>query len=43
MLSKRIFTLDKLVTHKWRLDEIQKAFEYASKKPSDYIKGVIIP
>lgn len=43
MLGRGIFKLEKLVTHKWKLEEIQKAFEYAAKKPSSYIKGVIIP
>ncbi|MCX8183324.1 MAG: zinc-binding dehydrogenase [Crenarchaeota archaeon] len=43
MLSKGVFNLERLITHKWILNDIQKAFEYASKKPSDYIKGVIIP
>lgn len=43
MLSRRMFDLEKLITHKWKLDEIQRAFEYASGKPSDYIKGVIVP
>ncbi|MEM2940630.1 MAG: zinc-binding dehydrogenase [Thermoproteota archaeon] len=43
MMTRGNFNLEKLVTHKWVLDEIQKAFEYASKKPSDYIKGVIVP
>lgn len=43
MLSRGVFNLEKLVTHKWSLNDIQKAFEYASKKPVDYIKGVIVP
>jgi 2-desacetyl-2-hydroxyethyl bacteriochlorophyllide A dehydrogenase len=43
MMARGNFNLEKLVTHKWILDEIQKAFEYASKKPGDYIKGVIVP
>ncbi len=43
MLSRGVFNLEKLVTHKWSLNDIQKAFEYASKKPLDYIKGVIVP
>lgn len=42
MMSRGVFDLEKLITHKWGLNEIQKAFEYASKKPSDYIKGVIV-
>jgi len=43
MLARRVFRLDKLVTHTWPLSEIQRAFEYAATKPSDYIKGVIVP
>ncbi|MGC9013626.1 MAG: zinc-binding dehydrogenase [Thermoproteota archaeon] len=43
MLSRGVFSLEQLVTHKWKLDEIQEAFEYASGKPSNYIKGVIVP
>lgn len=38
-----MFDLEELVTHKWQLDEVQEALEYASKRPGDYIKGVIIP
>ncbi len=43
MLRKKVFDLTRLITHRWRLERIQEAFEYASKKPRDYIKGVIIP
>ncbi|MCC6065692.1 MAG: zinc-binding dehydrogenase [Thermofilum sp.] len=43
MLGRGVFKMEKLVTHKWPLSEIQAAFEYASKKPRDYIKGVIVP
>jgi len=43
MLSRGVFNLERLITHKWSLNDIQKAFEYASKKPLDYIKGVIVP
>jgi len=43
MLGRGVFKMDKLVTHKWSLSEIQSGFEYASKKPKDYIKGVVIP
>jgi 2-desacetyl-2-hydroxyethyl bacteriochlorophyllide A dehydrogenase len=43
MMSRGVFNLEKLITHKWVLNDIQKAFEYASKKPGDYIKGVIVP
>lgn len=43
MLGKGVFRMEKLVTHKWPLSGIQEAFEYASKKQKDYIKGVIAP
>jgi threonine dehydrogenase-like Zn-dependent dehydrogenase len=43
MLGRGVFKMDKLVTHKWPLSEIQSGFEYALKKPKDYIKGVVIP
>lgn len=43
MLGRGVFKMEKLVTHKWPLEEVQKAFEYASSKPKDYIKGVITP
>lgn len=43
MLARDMFDLEELVTHKWQLDEVQEALEYASKRPGDYIKGIIIP
>lgn len=43
MINQGIFKMDKLVTHRWRLDQINEAFEYASGKPREYIKGVIEP
>jgi threonine dehydrogenase-like Zn-dependent dehydrogenase len=35
--------LDKLITHQFKLDEIDKAFEIAEKSDEDYIKGIVIP
>lgn len=43
LLERGVFNQEKLITHKWRLNELQEALEYASKKPREYIKGVIIP
>ncbi|MEM1853262.1 MAG: zinc-binding dehydrogenase [Thermofilaceae archaeon] len=43
MLARRVFTMERLITHVWPLSEIQRAFEYAASKPADYIKGVIAP
>jgi threonine dehydrogenase-like Zn-dependent dehydrogenase len=35
--------MEKLITHKFRLDEIQKAMDVLKAKPADYIKGIVIP
>lgn len=35
--------LDKVVTHEFKLDDINKAFEVAEKGDDNYIKGIIIP
>ena len=43
LLERGVFHQEKLITHKWKLNELQEALEYASKKPKEYIKGVIIP
>ncbi|ABW02500.1 MDR/zinc-dependent alcohol dehydrogenase-like family protein [Caldivirga maquilingensis] len=43
LLERGVFNQEKLITHEWRLDQLQEALEYASKKPKEYIKGVIIP
>lgn len=43
LLERGVFNQERLITHKWRLSQIQEAFEYASKKPKEYIKGVIVP
>jgi threonine dehydrogenase-like Zn-dependent dehydrogenase len=42
-LARGVFPMDKLVTHRFRLDEIQRAFELAERGGEDYIKGVILP
>jgi len=42
LLSRGVFDMRDLVTHKWRLEEIQEAFRYASAKPPEYIKGCIV-
>jgi threonine dehydrogenase-like Zn-dependent dehydrogenase len=35
--------MDKLITHRFPLDDIQTAFEIAMTGADNYIKGVIIP
>jgi L-iditol 2-dehydrogenase len=40
-----IYPLERLITHKWKLSEINEAHEVAYSSPplDDYIKGIIIP
>jgi len=42
-LSKGIFPMEKIITHRFKLDEIQTAFETATSKPKEYIKGIVTP
>ncbi len=42
-LEKGVFPMDKLVTHKYSLDDIEKAFQANVNRTTGYIKGVIIP
>lgn len=42
-LARGVFPMERLITHRFRLNDIQRAFETYSKKPEDYVKGVVIP
>jgi threonine dehydrogenase-like Zn-dependent dehydrogenase len=42
-LEKGVFPMKKLVTHKYKLEDIGKAFEDNVNRTPGYIKGVIIP
>lgn len=42
LINNGSFHHDGMISHKFPLDEIQKAFETVSNKPADYIKGVVI-
>jgi len=42
-VQKGIFPMKKLVTHKYKLEDIQKAFEDNVNRTPGYIKGVIVP
>jgi len=42
-LARGVFPMDKLVTHRFRLDDIQAAFEMAERGDEGYIKGIILP
>jgi len=42
-LQKGIYPMDKLVTHRYKLEDIGHAFEDNLKRTTGYIKGVIVP
>jgi threonine dehydrogenase-like Zn-dependent dehydrogenase len=42
-LQKGIYPMSKLVTHRYKLEDIDRAFEDNLKRKSGYIKGVIMP
>jgi L-iditol 2-dehydrogenase len=44
-IEKGIYPMEKLITHKWKLSEINEAHEVAYSIPpsSNYIKGIITP
>ena len=41
-LNEGIFRMDKLITHKFKLNNIGEAFEFSIKKDHDFIKSIII-
>lgn len=41
LINRGTFHNEDIVTHRFKLDEIHKAFEILENKPKDYIKGVI--
>jgi threonine dehydrogenase-like Zn-dependent dehydrogenase len=42
-LARGVLPMDRLVTHRWPLDDIQTGFEVAMTGADGYIKGVITP
>lgn len=43
LISKGIFNIKDLVTHEYKLSDIQTAFENLEHKPSGYMKGLVYP
>ncbi|NMA65824.1 MAG: zinc-binding dehydrogenase, partial [Clostridiaceae bacterium] len=39
--AKGVFPIEDLITHRFKLNEINKAFEVLSTNPSGYIKGIV--
>jgi threonine dehydrogenase-like Zn-dependent dehydrogenase len=42
-VEKGIFPMKKLITHKYKLEDIGKAFEDNVNRTPGYIKGVVMP
>jgi threonine dehydrogenase-like Zn-dependent dehydrogenase len=42
-IEKGIYPAEKLITHKFKLEDIGKAFEMAHSRSDGYIKGVVMP
>ena len=43
MLARGRFPMERLITHRFRLEEIGQAFETMLHRPGGYIKGVVVP
>jgi threonine dehydrogenase-like Zn-dependent dehydrogenase len=43
LINNNIFLSKPLVTHEYKLSEIQRAFEDLKNKPKGFIKGVVVP
>lgn len=42
-LDNGVFKVKELVSHEFKLEDIQKAFETLENKPAGYMKGVVVP
>lgn len=42
-INNGVFQNEPLITHVFKLSEIQKAFETLEHKPSNFIKGIVVP
>ena len=43
LICKGTFRNRELVTHEYKLSEIQKAFEQLEHKPAGFMKGIVVP
>lgn len=43
LLGKGIFHMDELITHRYRLEDINQAFHDLEHKPDGFIKGIVLP
>lgn len=43
IVRRHALDLSGLVSHRWPLDDAQRAFETADRRPGDYVKGALLP
>jgi len=42
-LGAGLLPMDRLITHRFKLEDLHEAFEVAARKEPDFIKGVVVP
>lgn len=43
LLNNGVFQMDQIISHIFELDDIQTAFEMLEKRPTGYLKGIVVP
>jgi threonine dehydrogenase-like Zn-dependent dehydrogenase len=43
LLNRGVFKVKEVVSHEFKLDDIQTAFETLENKPAGYLKGIVVP
>ena len=43
LVNKGTFCVKNLVSHEFKLSEIQTAFEHLEHKPKGFLKGIVVP
>jgi threonine dehydrogenase-like Zn-dependent dehydrogenase len=43
LLNSGVFSLERIVTHRFSLADIEKAFQSLEAKPAGYMKGIVVP
>jgi len=42
LINNKVFRNEEIITHRFKLDEINQAFETLENKPAGYIKGIVV-
>lgn len=43
LLNRGVFKMDGIITHTFKLENIQEAFKTLENKPTGYLKGIVVP